>query len=273
MPTATKTRKVEQPKRDRSGRYRLPSGENLMSVTTILSNGIPKPALVNWAAREVAASAMDSLPRLIKASRDPAKRTEATRWLQNAANQKRDTAATLGSEVHAHIEAKILGQPIPEPSADCVPFLEQLAAFEADFSPKWEASELVVANRTDGWAGTLDWMAYIAAIGPLLIMGDTKTGKGVYPEAGLQMAAYRRAECLFLKDGSELPMPATDSAVVLHIRPEGYRLVPVRSDDTAYATFLHARDIAQWVKGGSEGAVGDPIQPLIVEDTPLEVAV
>lgn len=270
MPTA---RKPVQPKRDRSGRYRLPTGENLMSVTTILSNGIPKPALVNWAAREVAASAMDSLPRLIKASRDPDKRAEVTRWLQNAANQKRDTAATLGSEVHRHIEARILDQPIPEPSADCIPFLEQLAAFEEDFAPQWEASEMVVANRTDGWAGTLDWLAYIPAIGPLLFMGDTKTGKGVYPEAGLQMAAYRKAECLFLKNGTEMPMPETAGAVVLHIRPDGYRLVPVRSDDDAYAVFLHARDIASWVKDGSDGAVGDPIQPLVTEDPPLEVAV
>jgi hypothetical protein len=264
----TTTRKPAQPQRDRSGRYRLPTGENLLSVTTILSNGIPKPALVNWAAREVAASAMDSLPRLVKASRDPAKRQEATRWLQNAANQKRDTAATLGSEVHHHIEAKILGQPAPTPSAECQPFLDQLEAFEHDFAPKWEASEVVVANRKDGWAGTLDWMAVIPAVGPLLVMGDTKTGKGVYPEAGLQMAAYRRAEVLFLKDGRELPMPDTHGAVVLHLRPDGYRLIPVESGPDAYETFLHARDIALWVKGGSDGAVGEPILPLASEDPP-----
>lgn len=255
------TTKTTVPKRDRAGRYRLPSGESLMSVTTILSNGIPKPALVNWAAREVAASAMDSLPRLVKASRDPAKKAEVTRWLQNTANQKRDTAATLGSEVHHHIEAKILDQPAPAPSEDCLPFLAQLEAFEQDFAPKWEASEVVVANRSDGWAGTLDWMAYIPAIGPLLVMGDTKTGKGVYPEAGLQMAAYRRAEVLFLKDGTELGMPDTHQAVVLHLRPDGYRLIPVESGPDAYEVFLHARDIAQWVKGGNKNAVGEPLMP------------
>lgn len=253
------------PSRDRSGFYLLPTGERLMSVTTILSNGIPKPALVNWAAREVAASALDNLPRLVKVSRDPRKRAEAQRWLQNAANQKRDTAASLGSEVHDHIEARILGQPIPEPSAECAPFLEQLAAFEADHHPKWEASELVVANPDDGWAGKLDWMAYIPAVGPLLAMGDSKTGKGVYPEAGLQMAAYRRAKFLFLKDGTKMTMPETHYAVVLHLRPDGYRLLPVRADDEAYSVFLRAKEIAAWTKGGSDGAVGDPIMPPVDE--------
>ena len=274
MATA-RTKKPALPKRDRSGYYTAPNGRRLMSVTTIIGNGVPKPALVHWAAREVAQSAVDNIPTLAKVRGETA-RAQAFDWLRKAAEQKRDAAANLGTVIHDYAEAIALGKPMPEPNDDQRPFVEAYARFVEDWAPEYEATELVVANYDDGWAGTLDWIARIPALGPALVMGDYKTGKGVYGEAGLQMAAYRRATVGWLKDGTEVEVPPTESAVVVHIRPgkypdRGYALLPVDTSDAVYASFLSARDVAQlWVKGLAETVVGAPLE--LPAPTTAEVA-
>jgi hypothetical protein len=40
---------------------------------------------------------------------------------------------------------------------ELAPFLQQLLRFETDWRPVWTASEMVVANPEDGYAGTLDY--------------------------------------------------------------------------------------------------------------------
>ena len=105
-------------------------------------------------------------------------------------------------------------------------------------------------------------------------MGDTKTGgdwdrdhrasrghvHGVYPEAGLQMSAYRRAKVCWLRDGSRVPMPATaEVGVVLHLRPEGYRLYPARCGDLEYAYFRHAQMVDEWSSRIASAKADDPV--------------
>jgi hypothetical protein len=263
MPRAAKP---TVPKRSR-GYYTDPeTKQKLISVTTVLSNGVPKPALMHWAAVEVARCALDNVVTLAKATRTIDGTERCFQWLRNAAERKRDTAANVGSVVHSFIEATILGTPMPEVDEVSAPFLEQFRRFVIDFDVEFTASEAVVANRSAGWAGTLDWMAHLRAYPDLgHVMGDTKTGgdlasgKGVYPEAGLQMSAYRQAEVLWLRDGSTVPMPATDSAVVLHLRPDGYRVVPVRADEWMYAAFLAAKAVATYVRDLAPDVVADPM--------------
>jgi hypothetical protein len=89
------TRKPGPPKRDRSGFYVTPRGR-FPSVTTIISQGMPKPALVHWAAWEAASCAVDNIPELVKARGQQA-RDELRGWIQRASERKRDTAADLGS--------------------------------------------------------------------------------------------------------------------------------------------------------------------------------
>jgi hypothetical protein len=199
---------------------------------------------------------------------------ECFQWLRMAAERKRDKAANLGSAVHGFIESKILGTPMPEVDDEAAPFLRHFERFVTDFDVEFTASEAVVANRTDKWAGTLDWMAHLRRRPDLgHVMGDTKTGgdlkleKGVYPEAGLQMAAYRKAEVLWLRDGTTVDMPATDAAVVLHLRPDGYRLVPVRADDAMYAAFMHAMGVSDYVRDLSKTVVGDKLLPMAAVET------
>lgn len=260
--TARARKPKAAPKRDRSGYYTHPStGARYMSVTTILSGGIPKPALMHWAAIEAAQCAVDNVPALVRARGEQARR-ELRDWIRRAAERKRDTAADLGTLIHGLVEARVLGEPTPDLTDEQRPFVEAFDRFLDDWQPNYEATELTVANTVHGYAGTLDAklrlpvipeeLAGLGYAATDLLEVDYKTGKSVYPEVGLQLAAYRRADIGWLKNGTEVVPPATVGALVLHIRPEdmpggepgGYALRPVRTDNEVFASFLAAQVIA-----------------------------
>lgn len=295
-----KTTKGPIPARQGNGYYAdHTTGDRLRSVTTILGGGVPKEALVFWAARVCTDSAIENLPRLVAASRYPEHLQELAAWIRKAHTRKKDERAEVGSAVHAIIESRLLGTPLPASvtvggeewaldGEELAPYLEQFNRFEADWQPEWTASEMVVANPEHGYAGTLDYtIAASGLIGDALraqgyavdpdgdLMGDTKTGgdwgrktaqghvHGVYPEAGLQMSAYRRATVCWLRDGSRVPMPPTaEVGVVLHLRPEGYALYPARCGDLEYAYFRHAQMVDEW---SSRVASAKADQPVIGE--------
>ncbi len=255
----------------KSGWYRDPlTGIKLRSVTTILSQGSPKHGLIYWAANLTARTALENLDYL--AGADPA---EAYEWLRRVHVRVKDDRAALGSAVHHLIEARVLGTPIPETVAsdpEMAPYLEHFEQFVADFQVEFTASEMVVANYTLGYAGTLDYLFRSPVIAELLgvdpateWLGDTKTGgeldvKGVYPEAALQMVAYRNAEICWLADHTRVPMPATaETGFVLHLRPEGYRLIPTACDKTVLDAFLTVQRNAAWANGPAKTVLGDPL--------------
>lgn len=271
------------------------SGDRLRSVTTILSGGVPKPGLVHWAGNTCTDSAIEHLPALVAASRYPDRLAELRNWITRAHTRKKDERAEVGSAVHAIIEARLLGTTPPASvkvgdeewaldGPELAPYIEQFHRFETEWEPTWLASEMVVANPDDGYAGTLDYI--IGGYGPIKhalnaqgydlggldVMGDTKTGgewnrqtaaghvHGVYPEAGLQMSAYRRATTCWLRSGERAPMPATaEVGVVLHLRPEGYRLYPVRCGDLEYRYFRHAQMVDEWSSRMASAKADDPV--------------
>ena len=258
------------------GWYRVPGTDTkLRRVTTILSQGFPKPQLVFWAANLTAEDAFANLPRLVAASLNPADREEAYDWLRKGHIRKKDERAEIGGAVHDVIEAHVLGKPIPESfltDEEIAPFVDNFLRFVAEWEIEFEASEMVVGNLTDGWAGTLDYLFRSAPIARLLkvpartlFVGDTKTGgeldeKGVYPEAGAQMSAYRRAEVCWLRDGTQVPMPKVhDVGIVLHLRPEGYRPMPLKCGDDVYAVFRHVQAVAEFQRALSKSVVGEAL--------------
>lgn len=182
------------PKRSQ-GFYRDPdTGEKYRSVTTILSQGVPNEALVFWAGNLVAQSAMDNVPALVRSTRRPADRAEMYDWLRRAHTRKKDERADVGSAVHDVIESRILGTPLPGNLADdpdMKVFLAHFLSFIDDWQVTFEASEMVVANPQEKYAGTLDYLVrsrlivaemvrqgLLAADTDLdmCLMGDTKTG-------------------------------------------------------------------------------------------------
>lgn len=258
------------------GWYRVPGTDiKLRRVTTILSQGFPKPQLVFWAANLTAADAFATLPKLVAASLRPEDKEEAYDWLRKGHIRKKDERAEIGGAVHDVIEAKVLGEPIPESlftDDEIAPFVDHFLRFVEEWEIEFEASEMTVGNFTDGWAGKLDYLfrsrliAHLLKVPPrTLFVGDTKTGgeldeKGVYPEAGAQMSAYRRAEVCWLRDGTQIPMPKChDVGIVLHLRPEGYRPMPLKCGDNVYEAFLHVQQVAEFQRVLAKSVVGEAL--------------
>ncbi|MFE2967504.1 hypothetical protein ACFXKC_28300 [Streptomyces sp. NPDC059340] len=254
------------------------TGAKLRRVTTILEQGCAKgDALTYWAGNITAETAMDNLPYLVRSSLFPDQRSEAYDWLRRAHIRKKDERADVGTAVHDLIEAKVLGVPMSEEllnSEELAPFLDHFLRFVEEWKVEFEASEMVVGHYEHGYAGTLDYLVRSKLIAAALaayfdtevpadsvFCGDTKTGgeldvKGVYPEASLQMSAYRNAKVAWLRDGSTVPMPATFWAgVVLHLRPEGYRLIPAVVDDGVFDAFLTIKKAAEWTSGLSKTVI------------------
>lgn len=258
------------------GWYRIPGTDTkLRRVTTILSQGFPKPQLVFWAANLIATDAFNTLPTLVAASRRPETRDDAYDWLRKGHIRKKEERGAIGTAVHDLVEAKVLGTPIPEAllsDHELAPYVDNFLRFVDEWQITFEASEMTVGNLTDGWAGKLDYLFRSPIIAALLqvppktlFIGDTKTGgeldeKGVYPEAGAQMSAYRRAEVCWLRDGSQVPMPAVHSTgIVLHLRPEGFRVMPLLCGDDVYAVFRHVQQVAEFQRVLSKSIVGEAL--------------
>ena len=192
------------------------TGERYRSVTTILSQGVPKEALVFWAGNLVAESAIQNAPTLIKAVRKPDTRKEFQQWLSRAHTRKKDERADIGSAVHKIIEAHVLQQPVPDDLAtdeEMAVFLGHFERFVAEWEVTFEASEMVVANPEEKYAGTLDYLvrsrrivAALVAKGLLpadadpdvSLMGDTKTGGEMCTGDGLcvKTRPYEFKRCL-----------------------------------------------------------------------------
>jgi hypothetical protein len=272
-PAPTGTDRIPKPSQ---GWYHVPGTDiKLRRVTTILGQGFPKPQLVFWAANLTAQDAFATLPKLVAASLYPAEKEAAYDWLRKGHIRKKDERGDIGGAVHDVIEAKVLGTPIPESflsDEDIAPFIDHFLRFVQEWEIEFEASEMTVGNFTDGWAGKLDYLFRSRLIARLLkvppqtlFIGDTKTGgeldeKGVYPEAGAQMSAYRRAEVCWLRDGTQIPMPKVhDVGIVLHLRPEGYRPMPLKCGDDVYAAFLHVQQVAEFQRVLAKSVVGEAL--------------
>lgn len=231
-------------------------GEVFDSVTTIISGGVPKPALINWAARSVAEFAVGNLATLAATAAEQGP-DAAVELARAAPSSQRDAAGAVGTAVHAWAEAHALGAEPAPPTAAQRPYLDALNEFWRDWRPVYVGAEMTVYNRQWGYAGTLDAVLDMAGARWLL---DAKTGKGVYGEVALQLAAYRSAEFVGLPDGTEAPMPQVDRCAVLHLRPEGYRLVPVTAGPDELASFLYAQQVRIFL-ARAPSLVGAPLGP------------
>jgi hypothetical protein len=211
-------------------------GRRAVGVTTALK-GIPKDALVPWAAKEVATYVVDNIFD-VKRMLDSGGRYPTIDFLKGIPNQKRDTAAVRGTDVHALAEKYIRGEEI-EVAEALQPYVDGYAAFIRDWNPASVHEEIVVASRKHGYAGTLDSIQDIPTLGRSLV--DYKTSRGVYGETALQVAAYRYAEVYLDKDGNEQPMVPVDRTFVLHIKPDDYDLVPLIADLDTFENYLKAQ--------------------------------
>jgi len=224
------------------------TGEQVPSVTTIISGGVPKPALPRWAAKAAAEYAAKTWDVLTALDAD-----ERVALIKGAPWRESGAAADLGTAVHDAVDHWCRDAPMPAWAPGVEPFMEQFVDFLEQRQPEFLHNEVTVWNRTHGYAGTLD---FIAAIGSKVTLGDTKTGKGVYPEVALQLTALARAEFILHPDGTEEPLPTIEQLGVLHLRPKSWALVPVVTSDACWRAFLAAAEITRWTRDIAPSVLG-----------------
>lgn len=225
-------------------RYRW-GGREFTSVTTILSNGIPKPALVPWAAKAVAQAAIAELPKLTQLVKDDGPNgDEAERWLKGAHYRLKRNAGLKGTEIHALAEAHAKGLPLPPVSPDAVPYVRPLLDFLDEWAPEPVLTENTCYSLTHGYAGTFDAIGEFKDLGTRIF--DWKTSKGCYPEVGLQLAAYAHADGY--DDGTKTlaKLPALDGALVVHLTPTGYAVFNVDISPATFDYFLAVKRVAEF---------------------------
>lgn len=216
--------------------YKL-DGVKVPGVTTLINNGFPKRALVDWSARKVAARAIDEWERL--AEMPP---SERLRRLERAHIDERDAAAVRGTRVHRLAEPLARGETVDVPDElaghveSCVRFLDQwdaeiVFAERPVFSRKYRygGSPDLVARLADGQTWLLDWKT---------------NSKGPYGDHAFQLAGYRFAEFYLDEIGRECPMPPIDAAGVVWLRADGYDLYPVEAGERVFRQFLYIAQVS-----------------------------
>lgn len=236
------TPKVNTIKRGSSRFYVDPeSGRKNPGVTSVL-NMLPKEFLKFWAAKLVAEEAVADPGLLVNmVLRDPA---AAVDHLKNAPNRFTRRSADVGTDAHDLFERIAKGEDIGRVHPDLKPYVEHFREFLTVFEPEFIFLEETVWSDTHGYAGSFDVLMVLhgEAAGPLrhkTVFGDWKTTRsGVHEEVALQLSGYRFADYIVRSDGSRVPLPKTDGAVVLLVRPEGWKLVPVETGEVTISDAL-----------------------------------
>jgi len=212
-------------------------GVKLDGVTTIISKGLPKPALVRWAANTAAALAVDEWDTL--AELPPSERLKA---ISSAPDAVRDTAAVRGTRVHALADQLARGEEVPVPD-ELAGHVEACVKFLDDWRPVTLLTETPVYHDRYLYAGTLDLTADMAGKRWLL---DFKTSRGgAYGDTAFQLAAYRYATHYLDADGTVRPMPPVDECGVIWLRADGYELYPFHADPGVFRQFLYIQQCAR----------------------------
>lgn len=218
-------------------RYRnFKTGEIAPSITTIL-RVINKERVNAWAVGMAANCANENWDEM--SDWHPAQRKLAMCTAHEEYTQER---ARIGTLVHETCEAIIKGTPV-EITKEAAPYIGQFSKFVMDKRPRFILSEFTVWSRAMGYAGTAD---FLAEIDSKMVLVDIKTGKNAHPENGLQLAALKYADFLITPDCEEKPMPKADSLAVLHLRPRGWKLIPIREERECFHTFDAACQLHRW---------------------------
>ena len=238
-------------------------GKPVPGATTLIGNGIPKPALMPWACKLIA-EWVDENPMEIERLRGSAGRYDLINTIKGLPNQKRDKAALRGTEIHDLGERYVQGEEIDVP-AEHEAEVMGLAKFIEDLKLAPLIVEQSLGNRKHWYSGRVDFIGtspYLNNGEPVII--DWKTSNNVYGDTALQCAAYAKAE-FWVTDNdpfTEMPMPDIAATYVAHITAEGVKLHPLAKNqveiDQHFEDFLHAMHTAKNTKKRA-GYLGEPI--------------
>ncbi|MEU8655271.1 hypothetical protein [Actinoplanes philippinensis] len=217
---------------------------------------LPKSFLKFWASKVVAEYAVHNLGEIVGiALRGDS--DGAIDYLKRAPDRETRKAADVGTEAHNYFERMAKGEPVGRVHPDLKPFVEHFGAFLDEFQPEIVFTEETVWSEQHDYAGSFDAFATIQ--GEAVWLDWKTTRSGVHAEVALQLAAYRHADYIIRPDGSRVPLPKAEGGAVLHVRPEGWKLVPVNCGPESFEFFLHLREVFRWEKEFKETVIGDPL--------------
>lgn len=256
------TPRVNTIKRGDSRFYVNPEDARKVPGVTSVVGMLPKPFLTRWAAKSVAefaAANVAATQALVNAGEVEV----AANMLKDAPWRDTRSAARMGDAAHAAFERMALGDSaedvlaMAEDPEALEPFVRHYAEFLSEFKPKVLFLEETVWSDQHLYAGSFD--ALLEIEGTRVWIDNKTTRSGVHDEVAIQLAAYAHADFIIRGDGSKVPLPKADKAAVVHVRPEGWSLTPVRIDADVFDVFLHLRKVFDWVSHDHLSVLGAPI--------------
>lgn len=240
----------------RGHHYKI-DGKKADGVTTLISGGLPKPALPRWASKSVAeyvATNRDHLRDCFDWMDD----AQLVAMLKQVPWTQRDQAAVQGTDVHALADKLTHGQEVDVPD-HLTGYVESCVQFLDDWRIEPIATERTVAHRKWGYCGTFDLVGRLPD-GRVAIC-DWKTSRsGLYAETALQLAAYANAE-VYLDDDGEHPVAdlGITDGIGVWLRPDGYDAFPLDISEPVFKAFLHIAFVARCAKHQLDGWRGDAL--------------
>lgn len=261
--------KIRTVKRGGSRFYVHPvTGEQATGVTSVVGM-LPKDFLKWWAAKMVAEEAYDNFGTLasfvVSGDRDA-----AVKWLKAAHQRNTGSAALRGNVVHEMTEAIDESGGMPARiNRELLPYARGYLAFREETEAQILAVERTIWSQVHGYSGTLDRSILLpeAAFagfdslpawyeGPKMpIIADVKTTRsGVHAEVALQMSAYATAEeALSFDEHGAATVEAwpehASTGLVIHLRPDAWRLVPVSCGPDVFAVFQSLLKVFAFERG------------------------
>lgn len=209
-------------KDNRRGGFYWVEGKPFVSVTKVL-DVLDKPPLRYWYGQMVY-YAMIKNPSL------------GEKEALAAPYQVSDVAKNRGTTVHSIVEA----WKTTEGHIDTIPeafrgYAQAFYDWTIENHITLKEHERTVISKKHGYAGTLDLLVGVNGSGKTWLI-DIKTGKDIYPEAFLQLSAYKQA---LSEEGIEV-----DEIAVLLLRENGkYKF---EKGEYAIETFLQAKGLWEW---------------------------
>lgn len=240
---------LDRPTPGTAGRF-----ERIPGVTTIVKDGLPKPALMNWAGDATAEYAVDHWDEL--AALPIAQRLKE---IKGGRYSTRDAAADKGTEIHRCAEKLIAGHKVAIPEG-LEGYVDACVAFFNQFDVKPFAVEMLVYSETHYYCGRLDIGANVLLPdgpewdyiprdddGRSRGLFDLKSGRsGIWGDLSYQLAPYAHAEWAIDEFGEVCEVPEFDFAAGVHVRGDGgYTVTPVEVGVAQFDGFLKIKAVAE----------------------------
>ena len=267
-------------KRGNSRYYIHPeTGAKAVGVTSVV-NMLPKDFLKFWAAKVTAEAAVDNIAETIGLVAK-GQRESAIDLLKRSHMRNLDTASVKGTEVHAMTEdVDNLGGIPARIHRDLLPYARGYLAFREETEAEIVEVETSIWSTEHNYSGTLDRSLRIPESafanmeappswyeGPELpILGDVKTTRsGVHAEVAIQLSAYRSADQKMVLNAAEGTFhpevwePHSMTGLVIHLRPDSWKLVPVAIGPDVFEIFVNLLSVFRWEKELKDEVLYPPI--------------